>query len=128
MGVESTLDWQLRDDLNLIISYTYTDTEDEATGARLARRPLHQTSLSLSYDFNEKFNAIISMTAANSRIDTNENDSEDYVRWDLTLNYDINDKFSTYLKVHNLFDEDYTEIPGYINSPSFIMLGVELKF
>lgn len=46
-GVEATLDWRWADWVSVDAAYTYTDSRDLDSGARLLRRPYNQASLDL---------------------------------------------------------------------------------
>lgn len=114
--------WMKR--LELRGQYTMTLTRDLMTGARLARWPVDQASLSLYYQPVDSLNMILDFRFAgsqfNDRGNTQRVDSFNVVN--LAVNYDLSDQFQAYVRVDNLFDEDYEEIL-YFGTPSRSMFG-----
>ena len=47
---------------------------------------------------------------------------DNYERVDLTLRYRLYHHYRPYVRVENLFDEDYEEIPGF-GTPGFSVFG-----
>jgi vitamin B12 transporter len=100
--------------LELSANYSYTDTEDKATGSQLSRRARHKGNVQASYSWDS-----LSVTGAwqyqGSRIDTYSNeDLKAYSTLDASINYQLNDNWQVQLKANNIFDEDYETAPGYV--------------
>ena len=127
-GVELTLDWTLSESIRLQASHTDNDTEDLATGAPLARRPQHRSTLSLSFDPASNWSAAVTAIAVSDRIDSTGAEMDDYERVDLSLEYRMNERFRLFLRAENLFDADYAEIPGYTTPGATAILGARLAF
>ncbi len=62
------------------------------------------------------------------RIDTNGMDMDNYERVDLTLAYQVTEQFRPYLRVENLFDEDYEEVSGFTTPGLFVVAGIDLNW
>lgn len=59
-GIETTLGWQIRPDLNLNSNYTYTDTEQKSgpnKGKPLNEMPKHMINATLDWDYDDQFSA-----------------------------------------------------------------------
>ncbi|MBK1883085.1 TonB-dependent siderophore receptor [Luteolibacter pohnpeiensis] len=123
-GFELDMLGQLTRNLQLIASYSYTDTEvlDSSSlpvGARFAGVPLQSGSLWLKYDFTsgplENFGVGAGIFAVSSRPVDNNNtfDLAGYARFDTAMWYrrNLNDgkQLKLQLNVLNLFDTEYYE-------------------
>ena len=62
----------------------------------------------------------------NDRIDSTGLSMDDYNRVDLSLRYQALDWLWPYVRVENLYDEDYEEVPGFESPGSTFMVGVSL--
>lgn len=121
-GVELTLAWKLSDGVHLRASHTYNDTEDLSTGLQLARRPEGRTTFGLDFEIDERWSGSATAIAVNDRIDTTTLEMDDYVRFDLSVAYRATERLRPFVRFENLFDEDYSEIPGF-TSPGFTAVG-----
>ncbi|MCB0344278.1 MAG: TonB-dependent receptor [Bdellovibrionales bacterium] len=121
-GVEFTLNAKLCEQLSGSAQYTYTDAENDETGTQLARRPKHRGSLDLFFEPVENLTGSITLLVVRDRIDSDGSDMDDYTRVDASLQYTLLEKVTPFLRVENLFDEDYEEINGY-STPGFEIFG-----
>ncbi|MEO1367524.1 MAG: TonB-dependent receptor, partial [Acidobacteriota bacterium] len=121
-GVELSLDWAINDAVKLRASHTYNDTEDLSTGLQLARRPEQRTTFGLDVDIDERWSGALIGIAVNDRIDSTTEEMDDYVRFDLSVAYQATERLRPFVRIENLFDEDYSEIPGF-TSPGFTAVG-----
>jgi vitamin B12 transporter len=112
-GVELSVSCRLHEAITLNINHSYTDTEDKTTGAQLARRPEHRTAVGLNYHGEFPVQANLSAVSINDRIDSSGDAMDDYTRVDLALRYTGFDHVEPFVRVDNLFDEDYEEVPGF---------------
>ena len=109
-------------------SYTWLDTEDEATGETLLRRPEHSGSLAFGYDFAPASVQLVILHTGD-RADVTDLipfgrvSNEAYTTVDLTLHYEMG-SFRPYVKLENLTDTSYEEVFGYTSAPRRAVVGV----
>ncbi len=116
-----------------LVSYTWLDTEDEATGERLLRRPEHSGSMALGYRHGA-YHAQLVVTHRGQRDDVRDLFpfgnvvNEANTTADLTVHYALG-ALSPYLKIENLGNASYEEVFGYASAPRRASVGVryELK-
>ncbi len=125
-GVELVARYRQGPSFAMTLAHTYNDTEDDATGEPLARRPEHRTSLVARFAPVDRFEGAAMLMSVNDRIDSTGLPMDDYNRIDLSLGYQVLDWLRPYVRVQNLFDEDYEEVPGFTSAGSTFMLGVRL--
>ena len=126
-----TLRWIIagwRDGADLVASRTLTDTEDKTTGRQLARRPKHRGVVSLFYKPTDRWRAQATLIAVADRIDSDGSALDDYERVDVTVQYRVSAHLEPYLRVENLFDEDYEEVNGFATTGALAVVGVGLRF
>jgi len=135
-GVEAFLKCQPNSDLNILINYTYTDTEDP-DGKRLVRRPYNKISLNTKYRILRKGLVNIDVYWVGERdtittaMDKNGNAVEKldaYTLINLSLQYDINDHLNVYARVDNLFDKFYEEAWSYATPGASGYIGMKIKY
>jgi vitamin B12 transporter len=110
------------------LSYTWLDTEDEATGEELLRRPEHSGSIGFGYQ-GASYSAQFVLIHKGQRGDvtdlfpfgTVQNDA--YTTADVTVHYRIG-SLSPYVKLENLSDEKYEEVFGYASGRRRAIVGV----
>ncbi len=116
--------------LELKGQYTATLTRDLMTSDRLRRWPINQASLSLYYQPVDSVNAILDFRFVGEQYNGTGNsqpvDSFDVVN--LAVNYDISDQFQAYVRVDNLFDEEYEEILYYGTPGRSVFGGIRANF
>jgi vitamin B12 transporter len=114
--------------LTTSLSYTWLDTEDEATGQELVRRPEHSGSLALGYDF-APFSAHLVIAHTGERLDVTDLlpygnvTNEAFTTADLALQYDRG-ALSPFVKIENLTDEQYEQVFGYRSGGRRIRAGL----
>ena len=114
--------WMKR--LELKGQYTMTLTRDLMTGTRLRRWPVDQASLSLYYQPVDSLNMILDFRFAGSQFNDRDNTQRvnSFNVVNLAVNYDLSDQFQAYVRVDNLFDEDYEEVL-YFGTPGRSVFG-----
>ena len=127
-GVELSLDWRASERLSLGVTHTYNETEDLATGLQLSRRPENKSTISLAFDATDRLRGSLAAFIVRDRIEFDGTTMDDYERVDLSLDYAISERFRPFLRVENLLDEDYVEIPGFTTPGLTAALGVHLDF
>lgn len=126
-GFETKLSWNGWKYLQPSVSYTYLDSENDETGRMLARRARHQGGfgvLSNPYD-KLKINAFATYLA--SRTDSDGTKMDNYIVVSGSVMYEIFEGIEPYIRVQNLFNRDYEEIPGYGTMGASIFAGIQLR-
>lgn len=109
-------------------SYTWLDSEDEATGESLPRRPEHSGSLAFGYDF-APFTTQLVIAHQGARVDVTDLvpflpvTNEAHTTADLAVHYHRG-ALAPYVKVENLTDEDYEEVFGYPSARRRFIAGI----
>ncbi|HEX9733584.1 MAG TPA: TonB-dependent receptor [Thermoanaerobaculia bacterium] len=127
-GVEVALDVRPSPRFQVAASYTLTDTEDRTTGLQLARRPQHRGVVSLFFEPAGPWRAQATLIAVADRIDSDGRVLDDYERVDVTVQYRVNEHLEPYLRVENLFDEDYEEVGGFATTGALAVVGLGVRF
>jgi len=114
-GMELELSLMPLDELRVTTNYTYTDTEDKATGKKLPRRPRNKLDLSFNYRPLEKINLNLHFHYVGDRWDdaANTKKLDSYTRVDFATSYDWTEDFQLLLRGENIFNEEYEEIKGF---------------
>jgi len=127
-GVEFTVDYRVGPKFQIAASHTYNDTEDLGSGQQLARRPRERSTLNLFFQPVERLSGSVSFIVGRDRIDSDGTEMDDYERLDLTLEYRLNDSFEPYLRVENLFDDDYEEVNGFTTPGIVAVVGLGFRY
>ena len=132
-GIELNASGNLQETLTLSISYTFTDSQElDASGIyqREVRRPRHIASLNLYWQQSDSFNISANIQHNGSQQDivfpSNVKLSK-YTVANLSANLSINTKLDAYLRLENLFDENYEEVYGYQPLSFGAYLGIRYK-
>ncbi len=129
-GIELSGEAEIRDDLSVFGAYTYTDAKTE--GLRLVRVPRHDLSIGIEKAFTDRLSARATAThvadVEASPFAPANNKVGDYTLFDLGLTYDVTDKTEAYLRVENLFDEDYETAGGFNTSDRAFYAGIRARF
>ncbi len=126
-GVEVTLEYRPGPSFQLQASHTTNDTEDSATGLQLARRPKHRSTLELFFRPLPRLTGSASLVVVRDRIDAGGSALDDYTRLDLSLGYRL-EHFEPYLRIENLFDEEYEEVGGFTTPGALAVVGLSMKY
>lgn len=116
---------------DVLASYTWLDTEDEATGERLLRRPEHSGSIAFGYHHGA-YDAQFVVTHKGERDDVTDLFpfgtvlNEANTTADFTVHYKMG-SLSPYLKIENLTDESYEEVYGYASAPRRALIGIRFE-
>ena len=117
-GFELTARWEPTDKLLFQASHTYNETEDGSTGLQLARRPENRSVLYLAFEPTERLRGTASLVVVKDRIDSDGSVADDYERLDLSFDYRASSLLRPYLRLENVLDEEYSEVPGF-TTPGF---------
>ena len=126
-GLELTGGVDVSERISLAGSYTWTDSEDAQSGERLARVPLRDLAVSLNADITSAFGAGFTVQHVSGLRDTSAA-LDDYTVANMNLRYALSDRAELYLRVENLFDEDYQVVKGYGTSDRAAYFGVRASF
>lgn len=125
-GIESTVEWYPNDIFNLKLGYTYTDSKEDDS-SRKARIPLHTGSFDLNFRFLEDKMINFNIRYVGERDDSSET-LDEYILVNLAASHQITANLKGFIRVNNLFDEDYEEVAGYGTAELSGYAGIKLSF
>jgi vitamin B12 transporter len=134
-GVELFASVQPLGALTLQAGYTYTATQDVATGKDLLRRAKHKLYFVANCGLGKKGNANLEVNYVGSRYDTDYSTwpasrvkLEGYVLINLALGYDLSGRMRIFAGVKNLGNAKYEEILGYGTAGISASTGIKYSF
>jgi vitamin B12 transporter len=107
-------------------NYTYTDA-NAPDGSQLVRVPKNDLSLGVSGDITDRLRGVATAQFV-SGVEDIGGPLDDYWVANATLTYEISETTETYLRVVNIFDEDYEVIEGYGTSGRAFYVGLRARF
>lgn len=107
-------------------NYTYTDAT-APDGSQLVRVPKNDLTLGVSGDITERLRGVATAQFV-SGIEDIGGPLDDYWVANATVTYAVNDVTEAYLRVVNIFDEDYEVIEGYGTSGRAFYVGLRTRF
>lgn len=114
------------------LAYTYTDARrpDRYVGEkRIGLVPYHELVLSLNGSVTERLSAGLSVKHAAGRMDDFGNaPMPDFTVVNAEASYAVSDSAEAYLRIENLFDEDYQTSAGYGTAGRSAFVGLRAKF
>jgi len=127
-GVELTAQWKLTPCTTLSTDYTYTFTEDRATGLELQRRPRHKAAVRLLRRFwYDQARLYLDLVYVGPRRDAAYTLGEYYLL-DLAASYRLSRSCELFARIDNLLDEDYEEVFGYETAGISAFGGVDFRW
>ncbi len=129
-GIELAGEAALGEDLTVFGTYTYTDAKTD--GTRLVRVPRHDLSIGVEKAFTDRLSAKATAThvadVEASPFAPANNKVGDYTVFDVGFTYDVTNTTEAYVRIENLFDEDY-ETAGGFNAPDrSFYAGIRARF
>ena len=121
-GLELAADVPLSDRLRVTAAYTYTDSRAN-TASSWTGVPEHMASLGLEADLADRLRGTFTVERAVGR-DT----LPPYTVANATVTYDIGQGTEGYLRIENIFDEQYQLVEGYGTSDRALYLGLRKSF
>jgi vitamin B12 transporter len=119
-GIENLIIFKPIDQIKIDYSYTYLNTQNEATKQSLDRRPRNKHVLNLNIKPIESIDFGISYLYVGNRKDKrwvggtqSQIILEDYHKIDLSGRYIVNENFEVFTRIENLLDKHYQEVDGY---------------
>jgi vitamin B12 transporter len=125
-GVELTGEWAFAGGVVLTGGYTYTDATTTAvldSSSWSADVPRHMLSMSVEAPLAANLSGILTVQHAADREELG-----DYTVVNATLTRDFGSATEGYLRIENLFDEDYQLVPGYGTSDRAFYVGLRKSF
>lgn len=133
-GFEVGLNYDPTDPLSFRLAYTYTDTENEESGAGLLRRPRNKAAFTTVYTPTKRLRAQLQWRVYSSRFDSDfaayppERVSlSGYGLLDLALSYQVVDDVEIFGRVDNIFDQEYQEVLGFGAMGAAAYAGVKVS-
>ncbi len=129
-GVELTVEAALSETTAISSSYTLTDAKTE--GERLVRVPRHDITFGVANQISDRLTATATVNhvfdVVPSAFAPAGNKVGDYTLVGLGVSYDVNDSTEAYVRVENLFDEDYETAGGFNTSGRAFYAGLRAEF
>ena len=128
-GLELSGELPVSDRVMVFGSYTYTDARDQG-GNQLRRVPEHDFVLGLDAQITDKWSGQVTLNHVAGRADDGfpSAPQADYTVVNAGFGYAINDQAQAYVRIENLFDEEYQTSAGYATSDRAIYFGVRATF
>jgi len=133
-GVELTAIGTLSNSLSLNAAYTYTDSvewdEEDAVYIDEVRRARHMASLNLAWQAMDNLHINANVQHNGSQTDVvfpNIVALDSYTLVNFNANFSATEKLDVYLRLDNLFDEDYEEVFSYQTLGFGASLGVRFR-
>jgi vitamin B12 transporter len=121
-GVELQGEYAVSDAFTLGANYTYTESSSNASSA-WAGVPRHDLGLSLSAQLAPALTGVLQVQYVADRPTL-----PDYTVANVTLTYDLGMDRAAYLRVENVFNEQYQQVAGYGTSDRAIYAGLRASF
>ena len=122
-GIELGAEWALADAHDLAAAYTYTDARSPA-GEQLANIPRHDLSLTLGSDWTDRLRSTATLVHVAGR----SGGQPSFTVVNTALRYGVTDAVDLTLRVENLFDRQYQQVPQYATAGRSAYLGVSARF
>jgi vitamin B12 transporter len=129
-GVELSGSYAINEALVINSAYTFTDAQENDT--RAARVPRHDFALGFDAQMSPKLSAQFTLQhiadLEPSEFAPAANKVGDYTLVHVNAEYQVNDTVEAYLRVENLFDEDYETAGGFNTSGRAAYAGLRASF
>ncbi|MBN1871398.1 MAG: TonB-dependent receptor [Candidatus Omnitrophica bacterium] len=116
-GIENVASLNITDKVYFDYSYTYLETENEATKQSLDRRPRHKHTFNIRCKPTDKLNVNLTYLYVGNRKDNsytgNQTILDDYHKVDVSARYLVNEYLELFGRIENLLDKHYQEVDGY---------------
>ncbi len=130
-GLELAGSVPLGDRFTLSGSYTYTDARDDNDDP-LARVPRYDLAMRLDADLTDRLRAGLSVVHKADYAETwgvtVQDESDDHTVVNAQASYDFGNGIEGYVRVENLFDEDYQVVPDYQTTGRAYYAGIRARF
>jgi vitamin B12 transporter len=127
-GVEIGGTLPIGDRVSLNLAYTYIDAQDPS-GGQLTLIPKHDLVVGVEAEVTDRLTAEFSIQYVADRLgDFPVAPMDDYTLANANFTYDLGEGRAAYLRVVNIFDEDYELVPGYNTSGQAFYVGLRATF
>ena len=133
-GIELGASWDVSEQLNLDMNYTYTDASEN--GAPELRRPRHAGSIQAGYSFQDKRGRVtLAADYGGTRQDiffppwpdpSELVTLQNYWLADLTAQYAVTDTMKLFVRATNLLDTEYEQVYGYRTQGRAVYAGIQV--
>ena len=133
-GVELGASWDVAEQLDLDMNYTYTDASEN--GAPELRRPRHAGSIQAGYSFQDKRGRVtLAADYGGTRQDiffppwpdpSELVTLQNYWLADLTAQYAVTDTMKLFVRARNLLDTKYEQVYGYRTQGRAVYAGIQV--
>ncbi|WP_123876537.1 TonB-dependent receptor plug domain-containing protein [Fuscovulum blasticum] len=134
-GVEVTGRAALAPGWSMFGNYTYTDATNVNGGVETValRVPRHDLTLGVEGQITDRLSGLVTVQHVADYWDAGlwpapASRLKDYTVANLTVSYEVNDQTEAYLRVENLFDEDYQTVRNYGQPGRSVYLGMRTSF
>ncbi|MFE3835530.1 TonB-dependent receptor plug domain-containing protein [Pseudogemmobacter sonorensis] len=134
-GIELTGSYQVAPGWTVFGNYTYADavTSDAGVDTRLVRVPRHDLTFGVEGRLADRLSGVLTVQHVADFLDNGiwpapVSAMPDYTLANLTLTYELNDAAQAYLRVENLFDEEYQTVRNYGQPGRQVFVGVRTSF
>ena len=129
-GIELSGEYVLSGGLSAFGAYTFTDAS--TSGVRLTRTPKHDLVVGLNNEFSDRLSGYIDVRhvadVVPSAFAPAGNKVGDYTLVGVGLSYDVTENAELYVRVENLFDEDYETAGGFNQPGRAAYVGLRASF
>lgn len=125
-GVELGLEGKLSGRFGYALNYTYLDWENPTLSTSSSWNTSfgrHTLNATLDAELTDRLSGAVSLRHVAKR-----QSLPDYTVVDAKVSYDLGQDREAWLRVENLFDEDYQHWPGYGTSKRAVYVGLSAKF
>lgn len=130
-GLELAGSVPLGDRFTLSGSYTFTDARDENDDP-LARVPRYDLAMRLDADITDELRAGLSVLHKADYAETfgvtGQDESDDHTVVNAQASYAFGNGLEGYVRIENLFDEDYQVVPDYQTTGRAYYAGIRARF
>jgi vitamin B12 transporter len=126
-GIEWITSWQLLDSVQLNANITRIIAEDSDGNPR-TRKPKLIANLGLDYQISDRWLLGVNYHRTDDRMDIDNAPLDDYELVDLRVRSEFSTFISGFIRIENLFDEEYVEVDGYNTPGHAVYIGVDFKF
>lgn len=129
-GIEISAGYDINDFLSLSAAYTFTDAQENGQDA--ARVPRHDIAIGLDAQITPRLTGQLTIQhfadITASPFAPPVNKVGDYTLVHLSAAYALSDQLEAFLRVENLFDEDYETAGGFNTSGAAAYVGLRASF